>query len=67
MHAVIDLQGGVAVFAWFLNDRPMGARGFSSCENAIRWSSQMQSQSWAAGWRHVPESEAAVSSKGDGT
>jgi hypothetical protein len=54
-HAMLGPRPGGAVVVWFVNDRPVGYRDFDDWTGALRWSDQMQSQNWAAGWRLVAD------------
>lgn len=54
-HAVIDPKPAGAAVIWFVNDRPMGVRDFADWTSALRWSDQLQTQNWTAGWRQVPD------------
>lgn len=54
-HATIDLRWDGAVVAWFLNGREMGHRAFADWTSALRWSDQLRSHNWAAGWRAAPD------------
>lgn len=50
-HAVITPRPDGAVVVWYVNDRPLGHRGFNELGDALRWTEQLQFQNWAAGWR----------------
>ena len=50
-RAVIGSHTDGAILVWFVNDRPAGYRIFSSWNDALRWSDQLQAQNWAVGWR----------------
>ena len=54
-HAVIDAHQDGAAVVWFVNGRPLGFREFDDWADALRWSEQMQTQNWAAGWRLASE------------
>jgi hypothetical protein len=54
-HAVIDPRQGAATVVWFVNDRPLGWRAFPDWSGALRWSEQLRTQNWKAGWRPMPE------------
>jgi hypothetical protein len=54
-HAVIDPRQGAATVVWFVNDRPLGRRSFEDWSGALRWSDQLRTQNWKAGWRPIPE------------
>jgi hypothetical protein len=54
-HALIRLHKDGAIVIWFVNDRPMGCRGFSDMGGALSLSDQMMTENLAAGWRLVPE------------
>jgi len=54
-HAVIHAHQDGAAVVWFVNGRPLGFREFDDWAAALRWSEQMQAQSWATGWRLASE------------
>ena len=54
-HAVIDPRHDAATVVWFINDRPLGRRAFQDWSGAMRWTDQLRTQNWKAGWRPVPE------------
>jgi hypothetical protein len=55
VHAVIDPRQGMVTVVWFINDRPLGRRAFQEWSGALRWSDQLRTQNWKAGWRPTPE------------
>ncbi|MGD9902080.1 MAG: hypothetical protein AB7U83_01320 [Vicinamibacterales bacterium] len=54
-HAILDPRQAGASVVWFVNDRPLGIRDFKDWTSALRWSDQLQTQNWSAGWRTVSD------------
>jgi hypothetical protein len=50
-YSVISPRPDGALVVWFINGRPLGYREFVDWTSALRWSDQLRSQNWAAGWR----------------